>query len=111
MKVQEKDIGNIRVISLEGELTAENAEPLCAAVDRALPNPGRIVLDLAEMRSIDRTGAGVLAILLDRTKDHGHPLKLACLQIMPRSVFNMIEVCSLFEMYDTLPAALDSFRD
>ena len=76
MEVLEKDIGNIRVIALSGELTSDNAEPLCAAVDRALPNPGRIVLDLAEMRGIDRTGIGVLAMLLDQTKNNGHPLKL-----------------------------------
>jgi len=111
MKVLEKDIGNVRVIVLSGALTAENADPLCAAVGRALPNPGRIILDLAEMRSIDQTGIGVLAMLLEQTKNNGRPLKLACLQILPRSVFNMIEVCPLFEMYDTLSAALDSFRD
>lgn len=111
MEVLEKDIGNVRVIVLSGELTAETAEPLRAAVARALPEPGRIVLDLAEMRSIDRTGIGVLAILRDLTRECGHSLKLACLQVMPRSVFNMIKVCPLFEMYDTLPGALESFRD
>ena len=111
MDLQEKDIGGIRVIALSGALTADNAEPLCAAVERALPNPGRIVLDLAEMRSVDRAGIGILALLRDRVKKNsGQSLKLACLQVMPRSVFNMLKVSSRFEMYDTIPAALDSFR-
>lgn len=111
MEVREKDIGNVRVIALSGELTAETAEPLRAAVARALPEPGRVVLDLVDMRSVDRAGIGVLAILRDLTKECGHSLKLSCLQVLPRSVFNMIKVCSLFEMYDTLPEALRSFRD
>lgn len=110
MEVREKDIGDIRVISLSGELTAETAEPLRAAVARALPEPGRIVLDLAEMKGIDRAGIGVLSILRALTKENGQSLKLACLQVMPRSVFNMLKVCSLFEMYDTLPAALEALR-
>ena len=105
-----KDVGDVRVISLSGALSGENADPLRAAVGRALPRPGRIVLDLAELGGIDRTGVGVLADLRDQVKQSGISLKLACLQILPRSVFNMMKVCSLFEVYDTLPAALESFR-
>ena len=110
MDLREKDAGDVRVIFLSGALSAENADPLRAAVGRALPRPGRIVLDLTDLACIDRTGVGVLADLRDQVKQNGTSLKLACLQILPRSVFNMMNVCSLFEVYDTLPEAMESFR-
>ena len=109
MDLREKDIGDVRVICLSGALTAENADPLRAAVTRSLPGPGRIVLDLADLRNIDRAGVGVLAELRDQAKRSGGVLKLACLQILPRSIFNMMNVYSLFDVYDTIPAALESF--
>ena len=111
MVLREKNVGNIRVICLSGALTAEDADSLRIAVEKALPDPGRIVLDLAELTGIDRAGIGVLATLRDLTKFRGRSLKLACLQVLPRSVFNIVKVYSQFEVYDTLPAVLESFRD
>ena len=111
MGINETDRNGIRIIPIRGSFTAANSAWLRNEVEKALPVPGKIVLDLVDMTYIDSSGVGVLGVLRDLSRSYGHEMKLAGLQMCPRSVFCMLKVYSLFQVYDSLNAALESFRD
>ena len=71
-------------------------------------NP-KMVLDLSRMSHIDSSGLGMLVKLLQRATDKGGVVKIACLQSHPRIVFDITKAYRVFEIYDSVDAALKSF--
>ena len=111
MEKNATDINGVRIIPIRGRFTATNSLQLRNAVEEALPVPGKIVLNLVDMTYIDSTGVGVLGVLRDLSRSYGHEMKLVGLQMCPRCVFCILKVYSLFQVYDSLNAALESFQD
>lgn len=48
--------------------------------------------------------------ILQWVNTNGGAIKLACLQPRPRIVFDITKVCRIFEIYDTVEAALEAFN-
>ena len=106
-QLSEKD--DVLVVSLDGRLVAACSEELKSLVSARLDTMPKVVIDLAKMTHIDSSGLGALVALLQRANTHGGTVKLANLQPHPRIVFDITKVYRVFEIFDTLEAALASF--
>ncbi len=103
----EKD--GVLIVALDGRLVAACSEELKTLVSSRLETNPKVVIDLAKMTHIDSSGLGALVALLQRANAHGGTVKLANLQPHPRVVFDITKVYRIFEIFDTLDAALASF--
>lgn len=111
MKVVFKQDGGIGVIELHGRLDAYNAPELKAVYDQAAEKVTNFVLDMAECDFIDSTGLGTIVACLKSASQGGGDIRIARLQDKPRMVFDITRAHKIFDIYDDLDAAMQSFGD
>lgn len=104
----EKD--GILVVTLDGRLVAASVDDVQDAILPLIEKNPNAVFDLAKMVHIDSSGLGLLVRLLQKAMEKGGALKLASLQPHPKIVFDITKAHRVFEIHDSLDAALASFQ-
>lgn len=99
--------GTHRIIELEGELNASSARTLKALIQELLEaGPAQVVVDLGRVSFIDSSGLGALVSALKRTRLAGGSLALAALREEARLIFELTMAYRIFDMYDSVEAAM-----
>ena len=101
---------NVQMVTLDGRLVAACSEEFRADMFNRIAGQKKVVFDLSKMTHIDSSGLGVLVSILQWLSANGGVMKLACLQPRPKIVFEITHVCRVFDIYDTVEAALASFN-
>lgn len=109
MNCEFDNIGNVLLVKVEGRLVAACSDEFQNDVIERTSAPMNIVFDLSEMSHIDSAGLGALVFMLQKASANGGTVKLACLQPRPRIIFEITKVFRVFELFDTVEAALASF--
>ena len=109
MSIDIKEENGIEIVAVDGRLVAASSGELRDRVMAVVKDNVKIVMDLAKMSHIDSSGLGVLVQLLQAVNKCGGAMKLCNLQQHPRIVFDITKVYRVFEIFDTLEAALASF--
>lgn len=110
MDITSEKVGQILKMSIKGRLVVSSAEEFKNALSDAIEANQNIVLDLQEMSYIDSSGLGALVFAQQKLSDKGGELKLATLQAKPRIVFDITKVYRIFEIFDDVEAAIESFN-
>ncbi len=105
-----EQIDNVMKVSLDGRLVAACSEEFKDTMLERLKDQKSIIFDLKRMQHIDSSGLGALVSVLQWVNSNGGVIKLACLQPRPKIVFDITKVYRVFEIYDTVEAALLSFK-
>jgi len=109
MDVERKE--GVTVARLEGSLDLAShealREPLRALFDEA---GTRVILDLRRVALIDSAGWGLLLSVLHRAKENDGRLVLLNLSEQLASLFLILNLERIFEVFDDEDAALRSFR-
>ena len=105
------DQGGVVVLTLKGGLDAMTAGPfkpqLVAIADA---EPGRVVVDLAEMTLIDSTGVGVLISLFKRVRAQNGHVYFAGLKAQPKEVFRLLRLDRSLDLYPTVAEAIEQIQ-
>ena len=105
-----EELDNVLKVTLEGRFVAASVDDMRDQVAKRMERMPNVVFDLEKMSHIDSSGLGVLVQLLQRTTTRGGTVKLANIQPHPRIVFDITKVYRVFEIYDSVDAALASFK-
>ncbi|MCC6273647.1 MAG: STAS domain-containing protein [Deltaproteobacteria bacterium] len=109
MKINPKEVGDICILEIEGEVDAEHSAQLKKAIVKAREDYAKhFILNLSGVSFIDSTGLGVLISLMRHLNENGGKLKLAGLQDEVRSIF---EITRLYKVFDLCPSAEDALRE
>ena len=98
------------VISLDGTLNARSADQVKESF-REVAGKGvqQVVLDLADVPFIDSSGLAALVSGLKTLNEHDGSLKLASLQSQADLLFKLTMFDKVFEIYDDVDSAVESF--
>lgn len=110
MNLKSYEQGDVVVIEIDGRLDAEHAEALRNEFLRQITNHRLFVLDLAKMDYLDSTGLGAVVFCLKSSKEYGGSLMLANLCPKPRMIFEITRAYKLFEIFDSLEAAIEASK-
>lgn len=101
--------GGIAVLAIKGEIDVATAPPLRDKL-LALVNDGseRVIVDLSNVDFLDSTGLGVLVSVMKRLRTTGGDLRLICTKTHLLKVFEITGLTSVFEIFDTLDAAIET---
>ncbi|MDH5718072.1 MAG: STAS domain-containing protein [Spirochaetia bacterium] len=109
--VEIKNLGaNKAVVNLSGRLdvavSGNIEEALLEAIEK--DNLKYLVLNMQDVEYMSSSGFRVAIALLRKLRDDGGILKLCSLKPAVKRIFDVIELTSLFEIYETEEEALSS---
>lgn len=107
-----KEHGEVLVIATDGRLDALVAPLFKDEVRRIVEQElkHKILVDLGKTAFIDSSGCGALVASLRRLIRANGELKLACPNPQAKSLFELTRLHEIFEIYDDLESALQSFH-
>ncbi|WP_297598704.1 STAS domain-containing protein [uncultured Cetobacterium sp.] len=110
-EIVEKNVDDIRVIKVYGELDALVAPKLKEKIAKQIElDITKFVIDFEELVHINSLAMGILRGKLRVVRELGGDIKLVALNDHIRTIFEMIGLDELFDIYRTEEEAIASFR-
>jgi anti-sigma B factor antagonist len=104
-------IGGVNVVVISTEsLMANNVEQFKDVFAPLIVQRCGILIDMEEVRFVDSSGIGALITTFKKVQALEGELKLCSLTEQVRSIFEMVRVDKILEIYPTREEALNSFR-
>jgi len=111
MNLKTEQNGKIMVVVVREErLDAHNSDELKLEMNRLFESGTKdLLVDLKEVRFIDSSGLGVLVSGFKNASTHQGSIKLCCLQTQVKSMFELTRLHRVFDIYQTVDEALESY--
>lgn len=110
-EITEKTVDDVRVIKVCGELDALVAPRLKERIAKQIElDINKFVIDFTDLVHINSLAMGILRGKLRVVRDLGGDIKLVGLNDHIRTIFEMIGLDELFDIYPTEEEAIASFR-
>jgi anti-sigma B factor antagonist len=111
MKLSYEDHKTVSVITISGELTADQSDSFRRAVgERFTAGVRDIVLDIEHMTLIDSAGLENLLWLIDEVSDHNGQVRLVKPEETVRKVFELTRLDRRFNIHQSIESAAKSLR-
>lgn len=112
MEIDVRTQGSTKIVKLRGRLAlGEPVDRLRATVEDLLrAGDNRLVLDLADLQTMDSSGIGLLSRFLSSTKQQGGALKLVNPSKFVVQTLKLVGLLNLFEVFPDSQAAVASFQ-
>ena len=111
MKLSHQDYAHVSVLTLSGELTAEDDERFTRAVgERFAAGVRDIVLDCENLEFVDSAGLESLLRLRDRAAERQGQVRLVRPDPNVAKILEITRLARSFQAHDTLEAAVRSLR-
>ncbi|MCC6152825.1 MAG: STAS domain-containing protein [Candidatus Hydrogenedentes bacterium] len=112
MKIERKDIGNVTVLRLAGDIDEGGVDALRTSMYECLAE-GRhqLIMNLSGVRFISYMGVGVLVERLRKLRALSGDLKLVGMNLYAQRLFRMVGVSALFDSYENETQAIGQFQE
>jgi anti-sigma B factor antagonist len=110
MNLTIENINEVTVVSLHTDvLDANNAKDFKKEVTPTLEQANNVVFEMSEVKFVDSSGCGTLLSCLRQLKSANGELKLCGVHKTVRTLFELIRIHRIIEIYDTKEEAAHSF--
>jgi phosphoserine phosphatase RsbU/P len=112
MRIKHEKVGDILIITPEGEsLDARDASKFKELVLKLINenNSHEVICDLNQLQFIDSSGLGSMLSVLRELNSRGGDLKLSCMNKPIRTMFELVKMHKIFEIFNTTDEAVSSF--
>jgi anti-sigma B factor antagonist len=101
----------VLIFKLKGSLDIGTVSGVKAGIDTLLATgQHKVVFDLGELDQIDSSGVGAIIAIFKRVKLNKGEMKIAQLVGQPKEIFMLLRLNQVFELYDEVDKAVNSFR-
>ena len=113
MSIQEKQIGSVTVVTVRGNLMGGNGTQAVRNKIKMYIEDGckMIVVDLSKVKWLNSQGLGMLMACLTTIRNNGGDLKITGATERVQNVFMVTKLVRVFETYDTVREAVESFTE
>lgn len=111
MNVTSETIGNVHIVSVQGELDASNVNDFKSTVMPLLSSPVRLIIDLSETLFIDSSGLGAIISCQRHAAAAGGRIKLCGMSKQVQSAFELLRLHLIFDIVPTRAEALQAFAE
>src|SRR5581483_11893958 len=110
LSLDTRRVGDMVVMKCSGRIIAGDEAQLLQNRFRTLLDEGSdFVLNLGEVNFIDSSGMGTLVRLFSNARSKGGDIKLCALAELVRRIFQLTNLLSVFEIYDSEEQAIAAF--
>jgi anti-sigma B factor antagonist len=107
LRLDGRPVGDVMVVQCIGRIVAgADVHSLQFLIEKVLPRHHEIVLQLEKIEFIDSSGLGALVRLSSTARASGGDLKLCALPQAVRKTLEMMNLITLFEVYDSEAEAI-----
>jgi anti-sigma B factor antagonist len=112
MQIEERLVGDIKVLDLSGKMTLGEGDELLRDKVNSLVHQGhkKIILNLEGVPYIDSAGLGEIVRTYTTVSRQGGKLKLLNLTKRIEDLLSITKLLTVFETYDAEEAAVKSFQ-
>ena len=111
IKITERKVDNVSVVSLEGKIDAASTGEVEKRLNDLIGTGNRyLVLNFSGTEYINSSGLRVMLSSLKKLRKAQGDLKMACAKPMVKQVFSTAGFTSLFEFYDREQDAISKFE-
>ncbi len=111
MEIAVEKVGEVAVVEVPvEELDASNTGELKHDIAPVLEANTKLVIDLSRLRFVDSSGLGAMLSCLRQLTAKGGDLKLCGMQKQVRSVFELVRMHRIFDIYRTREEAVRAFQ-
>ena len=110
MELHSEVVGDVIVARLKGDhLDASTVEDFKAAAEPVLEKSMKIVFDMGDLGFVDSSGIGAIISCLRKLNAKGGDLKLCGLSKPVRSLFELVRLHRIFDIFETRDEAIAAF--
>ena len=109
INVEEKN--GISVVGIQGRLDVSSAGDLKKKYEEISASQSKFVFDLSEVDFLDSTGLGCVVSCLKSAVENDGNIYIAALQAKPRMVFEITRAYKIFDIFDDVDSAIESFKE
>jgi len=111
MGIVEKQVGQVLILALEGELMGgPETEHFRELIDAAIQNEkNKIIIDMRKVSWMNSSGLGMLMSALTSLRSSGGDLKLANVSASVHRPIEITRLDSVFEEFDSIEEAMSTF--
>jgi len=111
VKVKIEEVDGVSIVELEGRIVLGEESGALRETVKNLMVAGKknIVLDMSNVTYIDSAGLGMLVAAHVSAKNQGASIRLCALGNKFREVLQITRLLTIFDVYDTRAAAVESF--
>ena len=110
-EILEKNLGEIKELKVVGELDALVAPKLKESITKLVEGDStKFIIDFEEVTHINSLAMGILRGKLKVVKEMGGDIKLIKLNEHIKTIFEMIGLDEIFEIYETEDEAVANFK-
>ena len=111
LKITNREVQGVSVVHMDGRIVlGEESNALRESVKNLLAeNKKKIVLNMSDVTYIDSAGLGTLVAAFHSARAQGATLKLANLGSKFQEVLQVTKLMTVFEVFDSEAAAVQSF--
>jgi anti-sigma B factor antagonist len=103
--------GGAVVLHCSGRLVfRDEADALSTMLGEVLPSVRKMVVNLADVKSVDSAGLGELVLLHMWADAAGYSLKLACPNASVRHLLELTNLVSVLDVYSSVAEAVSAMR-
>jgi anti-sigma B factor antagonist len=106
VKISVRDVGNAKVVKVEGDVDLGTSPALRRTLFESLPLTGKVALDLEAIRYIDSSGIATLIEVLQDSQRQNKEFVLFGLSPGVEQVFRLTHVIRIFQVFQTEQEAL-----
>ena len=111
MEIIQRQIDNIVLISVKGNMSATNIKSFKSFIEQFQKQElTRVVLNLKEVEMIDSSGIGAIVFLLKRLRPAGGDIKIASLNPQIERIFEITKLNRAMEVFSSPDEAVRSFK-
>ena len=106
MKISVRDVGDAKVVEVEGDVDLGTSQILRRTLYESLPRAARVALNLGAIRYIDSSGIATLIEVLKDSQRLNKEFVLFGLSPAVEDVFRLTHVIRIFQVFHTEQEAL-----
>jgi len=111
MQFETEKIGDVVVVKVQTEvLDAGNAKEFRAGITPILKEDVKIVFDMSPVNFLDSSGCGTILSCLRQLNSAGGDLKMFGLQQSVRTLFELIRLHRIIDIFNTRDEAVSAYR-
>jgi len=99
----------VGIMEIIGRLDAFSAPELKSRFEQTVVNTPYFVFDMKKCEFVDSTGLGMIVACLKAASQAGGDIRMVSLQDKPKMVFDITRAYKIFQFFDNLESAIESY--